>query len=340
MKAVGLTRYLPIDQPESLMDIELPVPKASGQDLLVRVHAIAVNPVDTKVRKPKDKVESAPKILGWDAAGEVVEVGQDCTLFKTGDKVFYAGDITRAGSNAEYQLVDERIVGHLPQSLNYSQAAALPLTAITAWEALFDRLGIALEALKNKGKSLLIIGGAGGVGSVAIQLASKLAGLTVVATASRPETVQWIKKLGAHHAINHKLDLATQMQAINIAQPDYIFCCNDTDAYFPVMAELIKPQGRICSIVETSMPVDLNLLKNKSAMFVWELMFTRSMFQTADMIAQHQMLNRIAKLVDEGMLTSTLNKTLSPINAANLRKAHAQLEAGSTIGKIVLSGWH
>ena len=340
MKAVGLTRYLPIDHPESLMDIELPVPKASGQDLLVRVHAIAVNPVDTKVRKPKDKVESAPKILGWDAAGEVVEVGPDCTLFKTGDKVFYAGDITRAGSNAEYQLVDERIVGHLPQSLNYAQAAALPLTAITAWEALFDRLGIALEPLKNKGKSLLIIGGAGGVGSIAIQLASKLAGLTVVATASRPETVQWIKKLGAHHAINHKLDLATQMQAINIAQADYIFCCNDTDAYFPVMAELIKPQGRICSIVETSMPVDLNLLKNKSAMFVWELMFTRSMFQTADMIAQHQILNRIAKLVDEGMLSSTLNKTLSPINAANLRKAHAQLEAGSTIGKIVLSGWH
>ena len=340
MKAVGLTSYLPIDQPESLMDIELPVPEASGQDLLVRVHAIAVNPVDTKVRKPKDKVESAPKILGWDAAGEVVEVGPDCTLFKTGDKVFYAGDITRAGSNAEYQLVDERIVGHLPQSLNYEQAAALPLTAITAWEALFDRLGIALEHLKNKGKSLLIIGGAGGVGSVAIQLASKLAGLTVVATASRPETVQWIKKLGAHHAVNHKLDLATQMQAINIAQPDYIFCCNDTDAYFPVMAELIKPQGRICSIVETSMPVDLNLLKNKSATFVWELMFTRSMFQTADMIAQHQILNRIAKLVDEGMLTSTLNKTLSPINAANLRKAHAQLETGSTIGKIVLSGWH
>lgn len=340
MKAVGLTRYLPIDHLESLMDIELPVPKASGQDLLVRVNAIAVNPVDTKVRKPKDKVESAPKILGWDAAGEVVEVGSDCTLFKTGDKVFYAGDITRAGSNAEYQLVDERIVGHLPQSLNYEQAAALPLTAITAWEALFDRLGVALEFLKNKSKILLIIGGAGGVGSITIQLASKLAGLTVVATASRPETVQWVKKLGAHHAIDHKLDLATQMQAINIGQPDYILCCNDTDAYFPVMAELIKPQGRICSIVETSMPVDLNLLKNKSATFVWEMMFTRSMFQTADMIAQHQILNRISKLVDEDMLTSTINKTLSPINADNLRKAHAQLETGSTIGKIVLSGWH
>jgi zinc-binding alcohol dehydrogenase family protein len=339
MKAVALTRYLPISDPESLMDVELPRPVTIGRDLLVKIHAIAVNPVDTKVRKPKDKLEITPKVLGWDAAGEVVEAGPDCTLFKPGDKVYYAGDITRSGCNAEYQLVDERIVGHMPQSLSFDQAAALPLTALTAWEALFDRLGIALDITQNRNKSLLIIGGAGGVGSIAIQLANKLAGLTVVATASRPETVTWVQELGAQHVINHQHDLVTQMREIGIPQPDYIFCCNDTDGYFVVMAELIKPQGRICSIVETAQPVDLNLLKNKSATFVWELMYTRSMYQTEDMIEQHHILDRIARLVDEEVLASTLNETLSPINATNLRRAHAHLEAGSTIGKIVLSGW-
>jgi NADPH2:quinone reductase len=339
MKAVALTRYLPISDPESLMDVELHKPVAAGRDLLVKIHAIAVNPVDTKVRKPKDKVETIPKVLGWDAAGEVVEVGADCKLFKPGDKVFYAGDLTRSGCNAEYQLVDERIVGHMPQHLDFEQAAALPLTALTAWESLFDRLGIALDITQNRNKSLLIIGGAGGVGSIAIQLAKKLAGLTVIATASRPETFTWVQKFGAQHVINHKQDLIAQMREIGIPQPDYIFCCNDTDAYFPIMSELIKPQGRICSIVETAQPVDLNLLKNKSATFAWELMFTRSMFQTVDMTEQHHILDRIGKLVDEGVLKTTLNESLSPINATNLRKAHAQLEAGGTIGKIVLSGW-
>jgi zinc-binding alcohol dehydrogenase family protein len=339
MRAVALTKYLPISDPESLMDVELPSPVANGRDLLVKIHAIAVNPVDTKVRKPKDKVETTPKVLGWDAAGEVVEAGPDCTLFKPGDKVFYAGDITRSGCNAEYQLMDERIVGHMPKSLSFEQAAALPLTALTSWESLFDRLGIALDVAQNRNKSLLIIGGAGGVGSIAIQLANKLAGLTVVATASRPETVRWVQKLGAQHVINHKHDLVKQMREIGIPQPDYIFCCNDTDTYFPIMAELIKPQGRICSIVETAQAVDLNLLKNKSATFVWELMYTRSMYQTEDMIEQHHILNRIARLVDQEVLESTLNETLSPINAANLRLAHAQLETGTSIGKIVLSGW-
>lgn len=339
MKAVALTRYLPISDPESLMDVELPRLVATGRDLLVRVHAIAVNPVDTKVRKPKDKIETTPKVLGWDAAGEVVETGPYCTLFKPGDKVFYAGDITRSGCNAEYQLIDERIVGHKPESLSYEKAAALPLTSITAYEALFERLSISLDRTMNLGKSILIIGGAGGVGSIAIQLAKQLAGLTVIATASRPETLQWVKQLGAQHVINHKQDLVPQMREIGIPQPDYIFCCNDTDGYFSVMAELIKPQGKICSIVETAQPVDLNLLKNKSATFTWELMFTRSMFQTTDMEEQHHILDRIAKLVDEGVLKTTLNETISPINATNLRKAHAQLEAGGTIGKIVLSGW-
>jgi len=339
MKAVGLTRYLSIDHPESLLDYELPIPEVSGKDLLVRVHAIAVNPIDTKVRQPKDKVELNPKILGWDAAGEVVKIGQDCTLFKPGDKVFYAGEITRSGSNAEYQLIDERIVGHMPKSLSYEQAAALPLTSVTAWESLFERLEISLQSSSNQGKCILIIGGAGGVGSIAIQLASKLTGLTVVATASRSETSRWVRDLGAHHVVNHQQDLVQQMAEIGISQPDYIFCCNDTDAYFPVMAELIKPQGRICSIVETMKPVEMSLLKNKSATFVWEMMYTRSMYQTVDMIEQHHILDRVARLVDDGQIRTTINETLSPINANNLRQAHARIEAGAVIGKIVLSGW-
>ncbi|HZV99294.1 MAG TPA: zinc-binding alcohol dehydrogenase family protein [Methylophilaceae bacterium] len=343
MKAVGLYRYLPIDNDESLLDLELPRPTPVGYDLLVRIHAVAVNPVDTKVRRPglrnpADKVETTPKVLGWDAAGEVVTIGSDCTLFKPGDRVFYAGDITRPGSNAEYQLVDERIVGHMPASLGYAQAAALPLTSVTAWESLFDRLGIVLDTKRNLDKSILIIGAAGGVGSIAIQLASNVAGLEVIATASRPESSQWVKELGAKHVINHRGDLAPQMTALDIA-PDYILCCNDTDAYFNTMAELIKPQGRICSIVETTQPVDIGLLKNKSASFGWELMFTRPMFKTPDMIEQHHILERMADLVDKGMLRTTLSETLSPINAANLRKAHAQLESGTTIGKVVLSGW-
>ncbi len=337
MKAVALTRYLPIDNPDSLVDIELEIPKPLSRDVLVKVHAIAVNPVDTKVRKPKDKVETTPKVLGWDAAGEVIAVGDAVTLFKVGDFVYYAGDITRSGCNAEYQVMDERIVGHKPQSLEFEAAAALPLTAITAWEALFDRLGITPDLASNKGKSILIIGGAGGVGSIAIQLAKKVAGLKVIATASRPETITWVKNLGADEVINHH-QLQQEITKLNI-QPDYILCNNDTDGYFEMMAEIIKPQGKICSIVETAKSVNLDLLKSKSATFVWEFMFTRSMYKTEDMIAQHHILQRVAGLIDDGTLTTTLNQVLKPINAANLRKAHAQLESGNTIGKLVLSGW-
>lgn len=339
MKAVGLTRYLPISDEQSLQDIELPKPSASGRDLLVKIHAIAVNPVDTKVRKPKEKIEETPKILGWDAAGEVVEVGADVTLFKVGDLVYYAGDITRSGCNAEYQLIDERIVGHKPNILNFEEAAALPLTSVTAWESLFDRLGIDEDFSKNKHKRLLIIGGAGGVGSIAIQLASKVAGLQVIATASRPETIDWVKKLGTNHVISHRLDLIAQLKELEISNVDYILCCNDTGAYFHTMAELIAPQGKICSIVETESPVDLGLLKNKSVTFVWEMMFTRAMYKTSDVIVQHQILDRVATLIDAGTLKTTVNEVKSPINATNLRAAHAQLEAGATIGKIVLSGW-
>ena len=337
MKAVALTRYLPINDAESLFDIDLPIPTAAGRDVLVKVLAIAVNPVDTKIRKPKDKVEAAPKVLGWDAAGEVVAVGDGVTLFKVGDVVYYAGDVTRSGCNAEYQLMDERIVGHKPSNLSVEEAAALPLTAVTAWEALFDRLQISTNTTDNANKTILIIGGAGGVGSIAIQLAKKVAGLKVIATASRPETTDWVQKLGADFVVNHH-QLLTEMQVLNI-QPDYILCNNDTDGYFSTMAELIKPQGKICSIVETSLPVDLDLLKAKSATFVWEFMFTRSMFKTDDMIAQHNILESVAKLIESGALVTTLNQVLKPINAENLRKAHAQLESGNTIGKLVLSGW-
>ncbi|WP_047538112.1 zinc-binding alcohol dehydrogenase family protein [Methylotenera versatilis] len=337
MKAIALTRYLPIENPDSLVDIELAIPEPLSHDLLVKICAIAVNPVDTKVRKPKDKVETTPKVLGWDAAGEVIAVGDAVTLFKVGDLVYYAGDVTRSGCNAEYQLMDERIVGHKPQSLNFEAAAALPLTAVTAWEALFDRLGIAQDANKNKDKSILIIGAAGGVGSIAIQLAKKVAGLNVIATASRPETTAWVRDLGADIVLNHH-QLLQEISQLNI-QPDYILCNNDTDGYFEVMAAIIKPQGKICSIVETAKPVNLDLLKSKSATFVWEFMFTRSMFKTDDMIAQHQILQHVAQLIDAGTLTTTLNQVLRPINAENLRKAHAQLESGTTIGKLVLSGW-
>lgn len=337
MKAIALTHYLPINNPKSLQDVELPMPVLQARDVLVKVAAIAVNPVDTKVRKPKDKVEQTPKVLGWDATGEVVEIGAQVSLFKVGDRVYYSGDITRQGCNAEYQAIDERIVAHRPNSLSAEQAAALPLTAITAWEALFDRLGIAEDASKNQAKSLLIIGGAGGVGSIAIQLAKKVAGLRVIATASRPETAAWVKNLGADVVVNHH-DLLAEMTALNI-QPDYILCNSDTDGYFKTMATLIKPQGKICSIVETARPVNLDLLKSKSASFVWEFMFTRSMFQTQDMAAQGEILGKIGQLIDSNSIKTTLNQVLSPISAENLRNAHAQIEAGNTIGKIVLSGW-
>lgn len=339
MKAVGLKRYLPVTDPDALLDIELPMPVATGRDLLVQVQAIAVNPVDTKVRKPKDKVESTPRVLGWDAAGVVVATGPECRLFEVGDAVYYAGDITRPGCNAEYQLMDERLVGRRPSTLTVEQAAALPLTAITAWEALFDRLPIARDPAANAGKTILIIGAAGGVGSIAIQLARRVAGLTVIATASRPESAQWVRELGAQHVVDHRAPLADQLAALGFPWVDYILCNNDTDAYFPVMAELIKPQGHLCSIVETAQPVDLDLLKSKSASFVWEFMFTRAMYRTEDMQQQHAILQEVAGLIDAGTLKSTLNQVMRPINAANLRAAHAQLEAGQTIGKLVLAGW-
>lgn len=337
MKAVALTHYLPISDPQSLFDTELPTPLPTAHDLLVRVEAVSVNPVDTKVRAPKDQVEAVPRVLGWDAAGVVEAVGPDVKRFKPGDEVYYAGDVTRPGSNAEYQLVDERIVGPKPHTLTFAEAAALPLTTLTAWEALFDRLHISRHG-GDHGHSLLIIGGAGGVGSIAIQLA-KWAGLVVIATASRPETQAWVKAMGADHVADHRDHLPTQLSALNFACVHFIANFSNTDIYWSVMAELIRPQGKIVGIVENKAPLELGLLKSKSAIFAWEFMFTRAMYRTPDMAVQGDILNEAAALVDAKKLRTTLTETLTPINAANLRQAHARLESGHSIGKLVLAGW-
>ena len=338
MKAIGLYRYLPISDPESLVDVEADKPNPIGRDLLVQVRAISVNPVDTKVRAPKDQVEDTPKILGWDAAGVVEQVGPECSLFKPGDEVYYAGSITRPGSNSEFQLVDERIVGHKPASLDFAQAAALPLTTLTAWEGLYDRLQVSHTSEHNRGKSILIVGGAGGVGSIATQLAH-LAGLTVISTASRPETIQWTREHGSRYTINHHQPWSDQLKTLGFPTVDYIFCLNSTDRHWENMVETIVPQGKICSIVETHGPLDLSALQSKSATFVWEFMFTRSMYQTPDMIEQHHILDQVAKLIENGQVKTTMTQKLTPINAANLREAHAKVEQGSMIGKIVLENF-
>jgi len=338
VKAVGLYRYLPIDDPESLLDLEVEAPQATGRDLLVEVKAVAVNPVDYKSRAPRPQVESAPKILGWDVAGVVKAAGPEATLFKPGDAVYYAGSRTRPGGNSELHLVDERIVGRKPRRLGFAEAAALPLTTLTAWEGLFDRLGISKTG-GDAGRAVLIIGGAGGVGSIAIQLARRLARLRVIATASRPESDTWVRELGADEVIDHTRDLAAQLEALGRPEVEYILCCNSTDRHFPAFAPIIAPQGKICAIVGTQKPVDLAPLMQKSVTFAWELMFTRPMFQTADMIVQHQILDEAATLVEAGTLKSTAATRLAPINAANLKKAHALLEDGHVVGKIVLEGF-
>jgi zinc-binding alcohol dehydrogenase family protein len=338
MKAVALTRYLPIADPASLVDVTLPDPKPAGHDILVKVEAVSVNPVDTKQRAPNPKVESAPRVLGWDAAGTVAAVGPEVTLFKPGDEVYYAGDVTRQGSNSELQLVDERIVAKKPKSLDFAQAAAIPLTAITAWEAYFDRMKID-PAGAHRGRSLLIVGGAGGVGSIGIQIAKVVAGLKVIATASRPETVAWAKELGADHVVDHSKPLRPQIEALGLKHVDYIANFNDTDRYWDQMGDLVAPQGAVCLIVGTKGPLAMDAVRGKSASVCWELMFTRPRFKTPDMIEQHRLLTRVAELIDAKQIRGTLRETLRPINAANMRAAHAKLESGTTIGKLVVAGW-
>jgi zinc-binding alcohol dehydrogenase family protein len=339
VKAVGCTHPLPIIDPDSLQDVELPKPNPQERDLLVRVEAVSVNPVDAKIRgsQPPNQKEATPRVLGWDVAGVVVSEGSHVSLFQPGDEVYYSGSLIRPGGNSEYHLVDERLVAKKPVSLNMAQAAALPLTAITAYEALFDRLGISQYG-ESEGKAILIIGGAGGVGSVAIQLA-KVAKLHVLATAARPESLAWCQKMGADAVINHAQSIPDQLQRLGMPMVEYIFNTSHIDEHWQAMCEAIKPQGRICGIVETTQLVDLNGLKRKSATFVWEFMFTRSMFHTEDMFEQHQLLTQVARWVDDQKIQSTLTETLSPIDAANLRTAHAKLESGRMIGKLVLTGW-
>ena len=339
MKAVGCTYPLPITDSDSLQDRELLKPEPWGRDLLVRVEAVSVNPVDTKIRRSQagEHQEGALRVLGWDVAGVVDSFGSAVNLFQAGDEVYYSGSLIRQGANSEYHLVDERLVAKKPVSLSMAQAAALPLTTITAYEALFDRMAISSDG-GSEGKAILIIGGAGGVGSLAIQLA-KIAKLHVIATASRHESQAWCRKMGADEVIDHSQSISDQLQQLHRPMVDYILNTSQIDQHWQAMCEAIKPQGRICGIVETAESVDLNALKQKSATFSWEFMFTRSMYQTEDMIEQHKLLSRIAEWVDRQKIQSTLTETLSPINAANLRTAHAKIEAGHMIGKLVLTGW-
>lgn len=337
MKAVAYTRNQAISAPESLFDIELPAPEPGEFDLLVEVKAVSVNPVDVKIRANVAPENGAPKVIGWDAAGVVRAVGAKVNLFKPGDKVWYAGSLVRAGSNSELQLVDERIVGRMPASLGFAEAAALPLTAITAWEMLFDRLQV-LDNAHAAGKSILIVGAAGGVGSILTQLARQLTGLTVIGTASRPETQAWVRELGAHHVIDHGKDFASQLQALGIDAVNYIAGLNQTTQHFPQFAAVVAPQGRIALIDDPDL-IDVRLLKRKSVSLHWEFMFTRPMFGTQDQIAQHHLLNRVAALVDAGTIKTTLAEHYGTINAENLKRAHALIESGKAKGKIVLENF-
>ena len=335
MKAIGIPSTCSSHGVDALIDLDLEPPVPEARDLLVRVEAVSVNPLDTKMRAAKPHPDGRARILGWDAAGIVVASGPDASLFKVGDRVYYAGSIGRPGSNAELHLVDERIVGHLPRSLGFAQAAALPVASLAAWEALFERMRVSSTG-QDADKTLLIIGGAGGVGSMAIQLARTVGQLRVVATASRPESTVWCKELGADLVVDHGFALAPQLTAAGIKGVDYILCLSEPDAYFSAMAKLIKPHGHICALVESAASLPLNELRSKSASFSWEGMFTRSLYATPDMVEQHHILNRVAALFDAGQLRTTAQRCFDGINADNLRQAHALLEAGNVIGKVVL----
>jgi len=335
MKAVVYTQPgLPIHDAQSLYDSEIPEPKPGARDLLVEVRAIAVNPVDTKIRASRGGDQ--PQVLGWDAVGVVREIGSDVTLFQPGDEVFYAGAIDRAGSYSELHVVDERIVGHKPRSLDNASAVALPLTSITAWELLFDRLGV--EENGGEGQSLLVIGAAGGVGSILVQLARKLTQLTVIGTASRPETQAWVKELGAHHVIDHTVSIPLQLQELKLNPVDYVISLTHTDTYLPQLVEVLRPQGKL-ALIDDPAQLDVMPLKRKSLSLHWELMFTRSLYKTEDMIKQHHLLDRVSKLVDDGIIKTTMGEHFGTICAENLKRAHALIESGKARGKIVLEGF-
>jgi len=337
MRAVAYKVSQPISAETSLIDVDLPIPVAKGHDLLVEVKAVSVNPVDVKVRASVAPAADELKVLGWDAAGVVKSVGPEVTLFKAGDEVFYSGVINRPGSNAEFHLVDARIVGRKPKTLDFASAAALPLTSITAYEALFDRLRVQ-DPVLGAAPAILIIGGAGGVGSIAIQIARALTDLTVIATASRPETIEWIKQLGAHHVVDHSQPIAAQVAALGLGAPGFVFSTTNTDQHIKEIVEVIAPQGRF-ALIDDPKTLDIVPFKRKAASIHWELMFTRPLFGTPDMIEQHKLLNKVAELVDAGKIRTTLSETLGPINAANLKKVHAMIESGRTKGKLVLEGF-
>ncbi|TKB10787.1 zinc-binding alcohol dehydrogenase family protein [Desulforhopalus sp. IMCC35007] len=337
MKAIGYKKAGPIDAADALIEFEAEAPVIGPRDLLVEVKGISVNPVDVKVRAIPElgPAEGQTKILGYDAAGIVREVGSDVSFFKVGDEVYYAGEFTRPGSNAKFQAVDERISGIKPKSLGFAEAAGLPLTSITAWEILFDSLG--LKENEGEGESLLVVGAAGGVGSILIQLAKKLTGLTVIATASRPDTIEWVKKMGADHVINHRESLVEQVKALGL-EPRYVASLNGTEGHFPAIVELIKPRGHI-ALIDDPQSLDINSIKLKSLSFSWEFMFARSMFQTEDMDKQYELLNRVSELIDEGTLVSTVTDNLGTLSVKTLKEAHVQQESGRVIGKNVLNGF-
>lgn len=337
MKAIAYYASLPISDAKSLQDIELPEPLAGPRDLLVEVKAISVNPVDTKVRQNAAPENGAAKVLGWDVAGVVKAVGSDVTLFKAGDKVFYAGSIARAGGNSELHVVDERIVGHMPKSLGFAESAALPLTAITAWELLFERLQVS-EDSTDQGQSLLIVGAAGGVGSILTQLAKQLTGLKVIGTASRAQTRDWVSELGADLVIDHSQPLSEELKRAGIDSVTHVASLTQTDQHLPQLVEALAPQGKL-ALIDDPKSLDISLLKRKSLSLHWEFMYTRSLFETPDMIEQHKLLNRVAELIDAGTLKTTLGEHFGVINAANLRRAHELLESGKAKGKIVLEGF-
>ncbi|WP_432124684.1 zinc-binding alcohol dehydrogenase family protein [Streptomyces sp. C10-9-1] len=337
MPAVAYRRSLPVDHPESLVDVELPVPEPGPRDLLVRVEAIAVNPVDHKVRQNVDPGGEA-KVLGWDAAGTVVAVGSEVRLFAVGDEVFYAGALDRPGANSRFHAVDERLVGRKPASLSFTEAAALPLTSLTAWEGLFERLGVRDAGTEESTGTLLITAAAGGVGAVTAQLARALTGLTVIGTASRPETAEFARRMGVEHVVDHHRPLVPQLAEVAPQGVDYVFSTNGTDRRLGEFAEVLNPFGRIVAIDDVD-ELPLGALKAKSISFHWEFMFTRSMFGTSDRQAQHRILTRIARLADAGALVSTATRDLGPVSAASLRRAHRLQESGGTIGKTTLTGF-